>query len=63
MNMPELSGYQWHPFTLTSAPEEPFASVHIRIVGDWTRQLARRVGYGQDLCDMEGTFCGLVDSC
>ena len=34
-----LSRFQAHPFTLTSAPEEPFISVHIRSLGDWTFSL------------------------
>lgn len=34
--LPAISPLQWHPFTLTSAPEEDHLSVHIRVVGDWT---------------------------
>ncbi|KAJ1975517.1 hypothetical protein H4R34_004305 [Dimargaris verticillata] len=41
---PDLSWVQWHPFTLTSAPEDDYISVHIRVVGDWTQQLADRLG-------------------
>ncbi len=33
-------------FTITSAPEDPYVSVHIRQVGDWTRGLGERVGAG-----------------
>ncbi|XP_034404159.1 cytochrome b-245 heavy chain isoform X1 [Cyclopterus lumpus] len=36
---PSVSGLEWHPFTLTSAPEEDYFSAHIRIVGDWTQAL------------------------
>ncbi|PIK33859.1 putative cytochrome b-245 heavy chain [Apostichopus japonicus] len=41
---PTLSKFQWHPFTLTSAPEDEHFSVHIRCVGDWTNALADAVG-------------------
>lgn len=41
---PEVSYFQWHPFTLTSAPEEDYISVHIRIAGDFTRALAVALG-------------------
>lgn len=41
---PEVSYFQWHPFTLTSAPEEDYISVHIRMVGDFTRSLGRALG-------------------
>ncbi|KAK2463316.1 hypothetical protein APHAL10511_004627 [Amanita phalloides] len=45
---PEVSYFQWHPFTLTSAPEEDYISIHIRVVGDFTSALAKAVG-----CDFE----------
>lgn len=44
MKCPSLSRLQWHPFTLTSAPEDKYFSVHIRCVGDWTNGLAEAVG-------------------
>jgi len=44
--VPEVSRFQWHPFTITSAPEDPYVSVHIRQVGDWTQALGDRVGAG-----------------
>ncbi|KAF7335791.1 Superoxide-generating NADPH oxidase heavy chain subunit A [Mycena venus] len=49
INCPEISYFQWHPFTLTSAPEEDYLSVHIRVVGDFTQALALAVG-----CDCDG---------
>jgi len=45
---PEVSLWQWHPFTLTSAPEEDYISVHIRVVGDFTTALAKKLG-----CDFD----------
>lgn len=41
---PRVSSLEWHPFTLTSAPEEDFFSIHIRIVGDWTDGLFKALG-------------------
>lgn len=41
---PKVSRLEWHPFTLTSAPEEDFFSIHIRIVGDWTEGLFNACG-------------------
>ncbi|KAF7970511.1 hypothetical protein HWV62_23745 [Athelia sp. TMB] len=46
IQVPDVSGFQWHPFTITSAPEDPYVSVHIRQVGDWTHALGERVGAG-----------------
>ncbi|CAO2624299.1 Cytochrome b-245 heavy chain [Lemmus lemmus] len=42
---PKVSKLEWHPFTLTSAPEEDFFSIHIRIVGDWTEGLTNIYNY------------------
>ncbi|XP_016008375.2 NADPH oxidase 3 [Rousettus aegyptiacus] len=41
---PAISSLQWHPFTLTSAPQEDFFSVHVRATGDWTRALCEAFG-------------------
>jgi len=46
IQIPEVSRFQWHPFTITSAPEDPYVSVHIRQVGDWTHAVGDRVGAG-----------------
>lgn len=57
VNVPEISKYEWHPFTLTSTPEEDFVGLHIRIMGDWTEKFARRLGYfeeGKELKQNEG---------
>ncbi|KAI8866076.1 hypothetical protein GQ42DRAFT_165716 [Ramicandelaber brevisporus] len=44
VNCPEVSLHQWHPFTLTSAPGEDSISIHMRVVGDFTKALATRLG-------------------
>ncbi|KII93897.1 hypothetical protein PLICRDRAFT_171599 [Plicaturopsis crispa FD-325 SS-3] len=46
IQVPEISRWQWHPFTITSAPEDPYVSVHIRQVGDFTQALGERLGAG-----------------
>ncbi|KAH9605058.1 hypothetical protein KSS87_011911 [Heliosperma pusillum] len=35
----DVSPFEWHPFSLTSAPGDDYISVHIRGLGDWTKQL------------------------
>ncbi|PLW42543.1 hypothetical protein PCANC_08599 [Puccinia coronata f. sp. avenae] len=42
--MPEVSRWQWHPFTISSAPDDPYVSVHIRQVGDFTQAVGERLG-------------------
>lgn len=38
---PAVSPFEWHPFSITSAPSDDYVSVHIRTLGDWTRELKR----------------------
>lgn len=38
--IPEIAKYEWHPFTISSAPEQDGVIwLHIRAVGEWTRSL------------------------
>ncbi|CRK44119.1 hypothetical protein BN1723_006036 [Verticillium longisporum] len=41
---PAVSIWQYHPFTLTSAPEEDYISIHMRVVGDFTRAVSTALG-------------------
>ena len=44
LRLPVIARHEWHPFTLTSAPENrERLSVHIRTLGDWTSALRERV--------------------
>lgn len=46
INCHQIAPLEWHPFTLTSAPHDPYLSVHIRSAGDWTNALYTAVkGY------------------
>ncbi|KAM6557602.1 hypothetical protein CsatB_004621 [Cannabis sativa] len=38
---PAISPFEWHPFSITSAPGDDYLSVHIRQLGDWTQELKR----------------------
>lgn len=39
VNCSAVSPFEWHPFSITSSPQDDYVSVHIRTLGDWTRQL------------------------
>ncbi|CAL5214679.1 unnamed protein product [Lathyrus oleraceus] len=39
VNCAAVSPLEWHPFSITSAPNDDYLSVHIKILGDWTRGL------------------------
>ncbi|XP_038879475.1 respiratory burst oxidase homolog protein A-like isoform X2 [Benincasa hispida] len=36
---PQISPFEWHPYSLTSAPQDTHLSVHIRNLGDWSYEL------------------------
>jgi predicted ferric reductase len=38
-----LAKLEWHPFTVTSAAEDPYVSVHMRTVGNWTKGLVKKL--------------------
>jgi NADPH oxidase len=46
LNCPEVSKFQWHPFTITSCPFDTYISVHVRQVGDFTKELGNALGAG-----------------
>jgi ferredoxin-NADP reductase/Ca2+-binding EF-hand superfamily protein len=53
LRIPAVARTEWHPFTLTSAPEDPERlTVHLRAVGNWTsavgERLAERDRRGED---------------
>uniref|UniRef100_T1IPL8 FAD-binding FR-type domain-containing protein n=1 Tax=Strigamia maritima TaxID=126957 RepID=T1IPL8_STRMM len=43
-----ISFFEWHPFTLTSAPEDPYLSVHIRLAGNWTKKFINKFSHESD---------------
>ncbi|CAH1257324.1 NOX5 [Branchiostoma lanceolatum] len=61
LNIPVLSGFEWHPFTISSAPEQTESLwFHIRAVGPWTKRLRELLNGYQDQQvknrKQEGTF-------
>ncbi|XP_074282570.1 respiratory burst oxidase homolog protein F-like [Silene latifolia] len=45
---PAVSPFEWHPFSITSAPGDDYLSIHVRKLGDWTEELHRVF---RDVCD------------
>ncbi|OIV95099.1 hypothetical protein TanjilG_21489 [Lupinus angustifolius] len=44
----DVSPFEWHPFSITSAPGDNYISVHIKNKGDWTSQM---IGVFAKLCE------------
>ena len=47
--VPELSLFQWHPFSISSAPHEPQVTFHVRALGDWTQKLCSLAAQEKEL--------------
>jgi predicted ferric reductase/Ca2+-binding EF-hand superfamily protein len=43
LRIAEVAPHEWHPFTISSAPEAPTLTLHVRALGNWTSALRRRV--------------------
>ncbi len=63
LRIPALARFEWHPFTISSAPEKPNLTVHVRSLGNWTSALRRLViekherGDGSPLvCHVDGPY-------
>uniref|UniRef100_A0A8C3NRP0 FAD-binding FR-type domain-containing protein n=1 Tax=Cyanoderma ruficeps TaxID=181631 RepID=A0A8C3NRP0_9PASS len=56
VNCPAISLLEWHPFTLTSAPEEDFFSIHVRAAGDWTERLIDTFQLETPRIEVDGPF-------
>lgn len=39
--IPAVARFEWHPFTISSAPEHDQLTLHVRSLGNWTRALAK----------------------
>ncbi|HKP60717.1 MAG TPA: ferric reductase-like transmembrane domain-containing protein [Polyangiales bacterium] len=45
--VPEIAKYEWHPFTISSAPERQHLSLHVRNLGNWTGALHKLIASGR----------------
>ncbi len=46
VRIPAIARHEWHPFTISSAPERATVAFHVRSLGNWTAALRRRVESG-----------------
>jgi predicted ferric reductase/Ca2+-binding EF-hand superfamily protein len=41
LRVPAIAKHEWHPFTISSAPEEDYLTIHVRTLGNWTSALRK----------------------
>eukprot|EP00002_Diphylleia_rotans_P021803 TRINITY_DN4253_c0_g1_i6.p1 TRINITY_DN4253_c0_g1~~TRINITY_DN4253_c0_g1_i6.p1 ORF type:complete len:534 (-),score=105.83 TRINITY_DN4253_c0_g1_i6:1925-3526(-) len=76
LNCPYIYQHEWHPFTITSCPSDAYVSVHIRMIGDWTKELGQLLlksehresilqtssMNGQPILEVDGPFGSAADN-
>ena len=60
LRVPHIARHEWHPFTITSAPESSMLTVHVRSLGNWSAAL-RRVAQEQRRQPVPRTITAHVD--
>ena len=43
LKVKSISWFEWHAFTITSAPDDPNLTLHIRLGGDWCNELKKQI--------------------
>jgi predicted ferric reductase len=51
LKIPSLASHEWHPFTISSAPESGELTFHVRALGNWTEALHALAEQRQKLTD------------
>lgn len=46
--VPKVSYFGWHPFSISSSPHEKHVTIHARALGNWTKQLYKKVNSKKD---------------
>ena len=63
--IPKVSYFEWHPFSISSSPHNDEVYIHVRVLGNWTKQLYEKADstettayidgpYGQPSVDVDG---------
>ncbi len=60
LRVPHIARHEWHPFTITSAPESSVLTVHVRSLGNWSGAL-RRIAEEQRRQPVPRTITAHVD--
>lgn len=62
LKVPDISMFQWHAFTISSAPGDPYLEVAIKSIGDWTEALQKTLRSDKLLVQVDGAFGSPVDT-
>jgi predicted ferric reductase/Ca2+-binding EF-hand superfamily protein len=60
VRIPEVARGEWHPFTVSNAPENSNLTLHVRSLGNWTGSLRRAIE-SRETSGQRGTLDAYVD--
>ena len=62
INIPAISRFEWHPFTLASAPSQEHIAFYIKCGGDWTKKAKQVLKECEaEASDLRASHRGVVD--
>lgn len=71
--IPKVTAWEWHPFSLSSSPDDDTVLLHVRVLGNWTRSLYKlAASKGGDegnpvevsaLINVSASACAAVGTC
>ena len=44
MCIPSVSKFEWHPYSISSGPADDYITIHVRVLGDWSKRLHEVAG-------------------
>ena len=50
VNFPSLGMFEWHPYSITSAPHEDQIEIYVKTTNHWTKQLYDYGNWQSDHC-------------
>eukprot|EP00112_Aurelia_sp_Birch-Aquarium-sp1_P026509 Seg943.7 transcript_id=Seg943.7/GoldUCD/mRNA.D3Y31 product="Cytochrome b-245 heavy chain" protein_id=Seg943.7/GoldUCD/D3Y31 len=54
--IPKVSYFEWHPFSLSSSPHNDEVYIHIRVLGNWTKQLYEKADSTETAAFIDGPY-------
>jgi predicted ferric reductase len=57
--VPKLSLWEWHPFSISSNEADESVTMHVRVLGDWTRAL-HKLGESQVGAQQQPWLCRMA---
>ena len=54
--IPKVSCFEWHPFSMSSSPDNDEVYLHVRVLGDWTKELYEKADSTETIAYIDGPY-------